>query len=682
MKKLIFNPIFLRARQKSLTVFLAVACCAPPVISKAQVLEQYAVSNGATEVSGGNYTGFASAGQTATYLYSNGTQIATQGIILNQISGQLEFTFELSGTLTENQALKSGSVQVKAGNAVVSGPALANATINLIDAATNAIFATTQTDGNGFFQFPAVPYRVFYFLVNSSVIPATPVILDFKSNIFIEKVAIQAEVGTEGTVYPEVKITPAATCSPDNPDYKIWYFDFDNDGFGNAKYSVGQCTKPVGYVLNSLDCNDFDASVNPDASDIAGSGRDNNCDGMYLWYVDADGDHFGSALTIISANGLPGVGESANNLDCDDSDPNINPDANDVPGTGIDANCDGILPCSTISNWTIIAPTDPVNISSSVTVSANLNGATVLFATWDWGDNTSSTGTIQNGIISGNHLYTSPGVYTLQILVENDCQLKSVFDYKYVVVYDPEGDFVTGSGTIFSPAGASPQYPNATGTASFGFVSKYDKTKTVPKGNTEFKFIAGNLSFVSTSYEWLVVSGNKAKFKGRGTVNGIPGFQFMISAIDGDLTQKGNPDLFRIKIWNEQTGVVVYDNEMNRETDADPKTSIQSGSIVVHGTKPKTKSGIVAENDGKSHDAGLTVFPNPTSGKIIVRFFSEKQEHLQLFITNALGQRVLEKIVSTNMEVELDLNGNAPGVYLINTIINNELHLEKIILQK
>ena len=45
----------------------------------------------------------------------------------------------------------------------------------------------------------------------------------------------------------------------------------------------------------------------------------------------------------------------------------------------------------------------------------------------------------------------------------------------YVVVYDPNGGFVTGGGWINSPVGASTPNPDLTGKANFGFVSKYQK---------------------------------------------------------------------------------------------------------------------------------------------------------------------------------------------------------------
>jgi len=122
-----------------------------------------------------------------------------------------------------------------------------------------------------------------------------------------------------------------------------------------------------------------------------------------------------------------------------------------------------------------------------------------------------------------------------------------------------------------------------TGKATFGFVSKYKKGATTPDGNTEFQFHAAGLNFKSTSYQWLVVSGAKATYKGQGTINGSGNYGFLLSAIDGQLTGGGGADKFRIKIWDKDDGdAVVYDNLVGGGDDANPTTTLGGGSIVIH----------------------------------------------------------------------------------------------------
>lgn len=84
------------------------------------------------------------------------------------------------------------------------------------------------------------------------------------------------------------------------------------------------------------------------------------------------------------------------------------------------------------------------------------------------------------------------------------------------------------------------------------FNSKYQHGANVPTGNTEFQFRVADFNFKSTNYDWLVVAGAKAQFKGSGTINGSGNLGFMLTAIDGQLNG-GGQDKFRIKIWNKST---------------------------------------------------------------------------------------------------------------------------------
>jgi hypothetical protein len=171
------------------------------------------------------------------------------------------------------------------------------------------------------------------------------------------------------------------------------------------------------------------------------------------------------------------------------------------------------------------------------------------------------------------------GVYEITLEVtDGDC-LVGTSSFEYVVIYDPDGGFVTGGGWIYSNPGSYIPDKTLEGMANFGFVSKYQKKAEVPTGETEFQFHVADLNFHSTSYDWLVVTrgGTYAQYKGSGTINGdlAPNgqhYRFMLWAGDGD------PDTFRIRIWweDENTGVetVVYDNQDDQ--------AIDSGSIVVH----------------------------------------------------------------------------------------------------
>ncbi|MDY6837598.1 MAG: PKD domain-containing protein [Thermodesulfobacteriota bacterium] len=241
----------------------------------------------------------------------------------------------------------------------------------------------------------------------------------------------------------------------------------------------------------------------------------------------------------------------------------------------------------------ITAPQDPVEVNVEISVSAPFTDPGVLdthTATWEWGDGLESEGTVDetngSGTVSGSHVYETPGVYTITVYVTDKDGDTGSAQYRYVVAYDSSGGFVTGGGWIDSLEGAYTPDPSLTGKASFGFVAKYKKGAKTPTGQTEFQFRVADLNFHSGTYDWLVVAGARAKYKGTGTINGDGNFGFMLSAIDGDLLGGGQPDRFRIKIWDKDSGdAVVYDNEIGVSEDGDPTTVIQSGSIVIHKVK-------------------------------------------------------------------------------------------------
>jgi len=205
------------------------------------------------------------------------------------------------------------------------------------------------------------------------------------------------------------------------------------------------------------------------------------------------------------------------------------------------------------------------------------DGQVVSFE-WDFGDGSTSTEA------QVAHNYTEPGVYNVVLTVTDDDAATGT-DSLVVVVYDPDDGFVTGGGWIDSPEAAYADDLALTGKASFGFVSKYKKGADTPTGQTEFRFTAGDLKFHSDSYDWLVIAGAKAMYKGAGTINGSGSYKFMLTGIDADINTNDafNIDRFRIKIWEEVDGTktMVYDNALGDDSD-DATTEIGGGSIVIH----------------------------------------------------------------------------------------------------
>jgi len=231
----------------------------------------------------------------------------------------------------------------------------------------------------------------------------------------------------------------------------------------------------------------------------------------------------------------------------------------------------------------------PVNIPVSFAGSFADNPGDIHAAQWMF-DSISQPGVVSesSGTVSAAYSFATAGVYAIRLTVNDSCGGIGTANQvggldAIIVIYDPSDGFVTGGGWFNSPTGAYTLNPSLAGRANFGFVSRYQKGATVPTGETEFQFQVANFNFHSTSYQWLVVSGARAQYKGIGIVNGTGSYGFMLTAIDGQVNGDGGLDKLRIKIWDKNNGdALIYDNQLDSPDGADPATLLGGGSIVVH----------------------------------------------------------------------------------------------------
>ncbi len=239
----------------------------------------------------------------------------------------------------------------------------------------------------------------------------------------------------------------------------------------------------------------------------------------------------------------------------------------------------------------IVAPASPIAAGAPITISGPFTdlgkldthtafvrwGATAMFTQIPVAESNGA------GTFAITRSDVAPGVYQLTVRVtDNGGAMADTTLPDFLVVYDASGTYITGKGAIQSPAGACLLTCfGAEGRATFGFTSRYETGATVPSGTTQFQFRAGNLDFASTKYQWLVVSGARAQYKGEGTINGGGLYGFLLTAIDGDLPGGSGTDKFRIKIWEKASGLVVYDNQIGAADSADPSSAVASGSIAI-----------------------------------------------------------------------------------------------------
>jgi len=219
-------------------------------------------------------------------------------------------------------------------------------------------------------------------------------------------------------------------------------FDMDGDGYSTP-----------------VDCNDSDAMTYPGANEVCNNGVDNNCNGTIdegcngdSTFVDTDGDGYPAFADCNDNNPWvnPGAIEECNNgvdnncdgnidegcngdttavdndndgytslVDCNDSNPWVNPGAFEECNNGIDNDCDGIIDedCGGLDcSANIILLTD-----SALNGAGNAYEVWVINATnpsgntfvWNMGDGMTLTGAYPT------YTYSELGTYTLCVYVTN-----------------------------------------------------------------------------------------------------------------------------------------------------------------------------------------------------------------------------------------------------------------------
>ena len=208
----------------------------------------------------------------------------------------------------------------------------------------------------------------------------------------------------------------------------------------------------------------------------------------------------------------------------------------------------------------LVTPAAPVALGNPVTVALTFTdpgSADTHTISVNWGDGVTTAGL--------SHAYVAAGLYTVTATVrDDDGGEASRVATTFVVVYDPNAGFVTGSGWF----GPSPTK------AKFDVTAKYQDGVIGQGASVEFGIEATGVAFTSATVEWLVLQPGRAKVRGAGTLAGASGTcQFLLTVVDG-------PDGVRIKIWNA-SGAVVYDNQPGLPDDSWTVTPLGGGNISV-----------------------------------------------------------------------------------------------------
>lgn len=182
-----------------------------------------------------------------------------------------------------------------------------------------------------------------------------------------------------------------------------YFVDADNDGFGSSVIApVTACEAPNGYVANNWDCNDGDNTVGIADVEV---------------FEDADGDGFGNPNSSVLACG-PFAGYVLDSTDCDDTNEDINPNATDALGDGIDDNCDGTdgnLGLGELDNAAVAVFPNPGTTSVTVSMTGSWSETEIAILSVDG----KTVQTLKPAIVNGQATISTenlqPSVYFIQV---------------------------------------------------------------------------------------------------------------------------------------------------------------------------------------------------------------------------------------------------------------------------
>jgi uncharacterized protein YrzB (UPF0473 family) len=319
----------------------------------------------------------------------------------------------------------------------------------------------------------------------------------------------------------------------------------------------------------------------------------------------------------------------------------------------------------------IFLPEDPIQVGVPVNASASFTDINARSANWYWGDGATTKGTISGADITGDHIYEVPGIYTVTAEVIDICGQSGTKQYQYVIITDPDAGFVTGGGIINSPVGAYTANPSMNGKAEFEYVIKYNKDGASLKGNINFRFKPASFKFSGTSYDWLVVNGDEAFFKGKGVVNGNTNVEFIAAMVQGQ--GKNDPAKFRIRILNAADGSVIYDNQVSDGIDAVAANDITAGAIKIHVNNKKSKNARIASNEQSK--AEIHMFPNPVIERLNISLSNSDTDKASYKVVDLQGNILIDHAGGNT--ITLDVNNLDVGMYLLIIETNGQIIRER-----
>ncbi|MGB4829859.1 MAG: MopE-related protein [Chitinophagales bacterium] len=461
----------------------------------------------------------------------------------------------------------------------------------------------------------------------------------------------------------------------DGLTFVTYYKDNDGDGYGAGLYgTVTTCDgAPATYVDNDLDCEDFNATINPAADDVCNF-IDDNCSGaadeglpIFTFYLDADGDTYGNPGATLEACGPFGVMWVENSEDCDDADADVHPGVIDECN-GIDNDCDGNIDDDALFTTYYLdndGDTYGDNLDAGTTFCYVPAAPYVL-------DNTDCND-------SNNTAY--PGAAELCDGIDNDCDGST------------DEDLVTAS---VSPAGPTVlckgDFIELTANAGPGYMYQWYKNGNLIPGATSITYntnksgyfqvevsLAGGCSVLSATHGISVIAKPNANItapngtslcasvKLKASYGGGYSWQWYL---DGSPIPGANDYLYFPTVAGSYACRVTNASGCSRNTPAIAVTACKEGELV---------DGVITET--------FDIYPNPTIGEFVIDMtLNTTATSADMQLLNIMGEIVYNNSVSVNngsIIESIQLNDNVPsGMYIVKVVVDGTEYTKQLVLQK